>query len=894
MKGVIRKFESQTEVEPAKPRGSANSPQTLRPEAMLEAIARSATLLLRAGDLAKAIAKVLAIAGEAVGADRVEMLAVDPAGVPGDLITGHQYWTAPGVATPAGFKEARRGGFRAAGLGTWLPRLKRGETIAGDCRGFRAPVRRFLEAGGVQSTAVAPLIVEGEWRGTLGFDACRAERQWLPAELDTLRTLAELVGAAIGRSEQLQRLSDANRIIESGPTVVCRFAPRYPYPLTFVSHNVRGYGYAPAELLASPERWMQLIEAEDRPAVIAEINAILTGQAEHFRLEFRFRKPDGSNVWFYGQIAPLRGEHGDLAALEGVFSDITARKAAEESLTRSNILLSTAIEGSPDAILIVDQDTQVTGFNRHFIDLWQVPPELVEARLDGPILEVVASRVRNEEAFLIRVRFLYANPRIEGHDELETKDGRFIDRHSVPLYDAHDHYLGRIWFFRDISERKLEEYKMSELARTDPLTDLPNRFAFLERLRLALARLQRGDRPFAILYLDLDHFKDVNDTLGHPVGDTLLRAVADRLRISVRETDVVARFGGDEFAILQDDVTRIGRAEVLATKICKAISEPFFIEGNQIHTTASVGVVHCLRTIDSPEAILMKADLALYRAKYEGRDRFHIHIDELDQEARERVATGEDLRLAVDRNELELYYQPQVEIASGRIVGLEALLRWNHPRRGFLLPAMFIPVAESSGSIVQIGEWVVERTCRQIGIWRDQGIMPAAVAANVSAAQFKLASNLDKVVLASLARYDIDPDMLELELTETVLMETTQRHRDAFERLRQTGVRLAIDDFGTGYSSLDYLRTFRVARLKIDRRFIGDVTTNPDDAIIVRVIVSLGKQFGVEVLAEGVETPEQEAFLVSAGCQLAQGYYLGQPMSAASATALLHKQMKAR
>ena len=360
----------------------------------------------------------------------------------------------------------------------------------------------------------------------------------------------------------------------------------------------------------------------------------------------------------------------------------------------------------------------------------------------------------------------------------------------------------------------------------------------------------------------------------------------------MRETDLIARFGGDEFAVLQEDADDIAAVEALATKICRAVAAPVSINGNQVHSSASVGIVPYRSDIADPEAMLTKADLALYRAKTEGRGRFRFHIRELDDKVRERVEVGEGLHSAIEKGELELYYQPEVELASGRIVGLEALLRWHHPDRGLLQPELFIAIAESNGSILQIGQWVIEEVCRQIAAWQRLGIAPQVVAANVSAGQFKLADNLDRVVAAALSECGIAADRLELELTKSVLMEATQRHTDELERLRRIGVRLAIDDFGTGYSSLDYLRSFRVARLKIDRRFVDGVTTSADDATIVRAVIGLARALGVEAVAEGVETAEQRAFLISAGCRFAQGYLFGRPMRPAAATALLRRQAR--
>ncbi len=444
----------------------------------------------------------------------------------------------------------------------------------------------------------------------------------------------------------------------------------------------------------------------------------------------------------------------------------------------------------------------------------------------------------------------------------------------------------------DITDRKLAAEKIATLARTDSLTDLPNRAAFIERLNLEFARAKRRGSQFAVHYIDLDHFKDVNDTLGHPAGDTLLRIIGERLKSCLRETDMVARFGGDEFAVLQDDVADTAKIETLAMKIGEVIAAPCAIGGNQVSTTASIGIVPYQADIASVDAIMMKADLALYRAKNEGRNQFSFHVAELDEQTRERMIIGDDLRHAVERGELELFYQPQVEIKSGWIVGLEALLRWNHPKRGLLLPAVFIPIAEMSGSIVPIGEWVIEQACRQIAAWSEAGIAPPVLAVNLSGAQIKLASQLDQIITDNLVRYNVRPQRLELELTESVLFETTQRHSEAFKRLRQIGVRFAIDDFGTGYSSLDYLRSFNVSRLKIDRSFIADVTTNPDDAAIVRATIGLAHELGIEVVAEGVETAEQKDFLGAAGCKLAQGFYFGEAAPAAAASEMLRKNLQ--
>jgi diguanylate cyclase (GGDEF)-like protein/PAS domain S-box-containing protein len=731
-----------------------------RRDVILEAVARSAEELLRANDVLTAIPRLLEHVASAVDVERAHLLVVETSGASASpRVTDHYFWSAPGVSTPTTFHDGRNRSLAEVGLGSLWSRLATGKTVAGDTRSFDGPARSFFELGGVKSTAAVPVFVDSRWWGFIAFDACRSEREWLPTEIDTLKITAELVGAAVTSARRQQTLADANRIIEASPTVVYRLGPQEPYPLIFVSQNIRRYGYEADELLAQPGRWPELIHTDDIPVSMRILTAMAEGKTDHDGQELRLKRPDGSYVWFAGESNALRDDSGRLIAIEGILTNITERKTASETLAR--------------------------------------------------------------------------------------------------------------------------------LAKTDSLTGLPNRVAFIDRLQLAFTRANRNQTAFSVFYLDLDHFKDVNDTLGHPAGDVLLQHVASRLADCVRASDVVARLGGDEFAVLQEGDSSLEGIEALATKIGKTLSHPFMIDGNQVHTTVSIGIVPYRVGLEGPEAMMMKADLALYRAKAEGRNQYRFHVIELDRQVRERMMVSNDMHGAVERGEFELFYQPQIELPSGRIAGLEALIRWNHPLRGLLLPVDFIPVAESNGMIFPIGQWVIEQACRQLSQWRDQGIKPPIMAVNISAAQFQFAGELDRIVKLAMEKYGVAPSDLELELTETVLMETTQRHKATLERLHQIGVRLAIDDFGTGFSSLDYLRSFRVARLKLADRFIAEVSTDPDAAAIVRASVGLANALGIEVVAEGVNTAEQRQFLISVGCKYAQGFALGEPMPAERVRALL-------
>ncbi len=429
--------------------------------------------------------------------------------------------------------------------------------------------------------------------------------------------------------------------------------------------------------------------------------------------------------------------------------------------------------------------------------------------------------------------------------------------------------------------------KVSDLAQTDPVTSLANRRAFVDRLRTAIAACRRGAKPIAVLYFDLDHFKDVNDTLGHPIGDELLRQVAARIKRVVRANDVFARFGGDEFAILQSDISDHGDAGTLAAKIGQLIAQPYAIEGNEIHVSASIGIAIYSSDAGRPDEMMIQADLALYRAKEDGRNCYRFHSADLDRLVQERVIIAEELRGAIGRNELELHYQPQVELRSGRIVGVEALLRWNHPKRGSIPPSVFIPIAERSGQVQGLGQWVLDAACRQLREWEDAGIAPALVGVNFSALHFKASGEIDREVSASLNKWGIRPAMIEIELTESVLMDITRQHDARLQRLRQLGVRIAVDDFGTGYSSLSYLANYPISRVKIAQELVSGVEADSRSATVVRAAIRLAHELGIDIIAEGIETEGQQEFLLAAGCEHGQGFYFSRPVDAAHVTELL-------
>ena len=434
---------------------------------------------------------------------------------------------------------------------------------------------------------------------------------------------------------------------------------------------------------------------------------------------------------------------------------------------------------------------------------------------------------------------------------------------------------GWVATLEDVSARKASEVRADALARVDPLTGLPNRLLMRERLAEALARLQRDGEACAVLLVDLDRFKPVNDTLGHPVGDALLAKVADRLRSTVRPTDTVARIGGDEFIILQAGIGEAAHAQALARRLVDLIGRTYMVEGHLLTIGASVGVALAPADGVSADKLLKNADLALYRAKLDGRGTYRFFEPEMDARMQARRRLELDMRQALARREFQLHYQPQMQLDGDRLIGCEALIRWKHPERGMVSPLDFIPLAEEIGLIVPIGEWVIRQACRDAMTW------PAgmSVAVNVSPAQFK-SDRLVETIVSALTSSGLSAKRLEVEITEGVLLQESEKTLQTLHRLRELGVRVSMDDFGTGYSSLSYLRSFPFDKIKIDRSFVKDLSGKPDGDAIIRAIAGLGKSLGMTTVAEGVETQEQMQRIRDEGCTDVQGYLISRPIPA--------------
>jgi diguanylate cyclase (GGDEF)-like protein len=577
----------------------------------------------------------------------------------------------------------------------------------------------------------------------------------------------------------------------------------------------------------------------------------------------------------------LNAQHRQRIAAAQAAANTSEATALEKSRE-----LEITLEHMSEGLMMVDGDRKVAVINHRALELLGLPPDFIHGQ--RPFTDVMSCLWaqgdfgHDGEALDPKLReFVKAGGLGEiGLYERTRPDGTALEVRSVPLAGG-----GFVRTFTDVTSRKDSEARIAHMARHDELTGLANRALFRERIELAIARARRTGEQFAVLLLDLDRFKDVNDTMGHPAGDSLLKMTAQRLCRTVRETDTVARLGGDEFAIVQTLIG--GRADVerLCARILDAIKEPFEIAGHGVDIGTSIGIAVAPDDGLEAEGLLKNADIALYAVKTGGRGKWRFFEPAMEAQAQARSALEQDLRHALPARELEVVYQPTIDLDSNEISGLEALLRWNHPRRGLIMPGEFIPVAEDTGLISEIGEWVLNTACAAAAQW------PASVriAVNLSPVQFKDRRLVD-AVRGALAASGLSAKRLELEITETVVLQENEPNRVTLQELRALGVTIALDDFGIGYSSLSYLRAFPFSKIKIDQSFIRELDENSESAPIVRTIADLGRSLGVPTIAEGVETPAQLRLVRAAGCKEAQGYLFSRPVPASDVPALIARR----
>jgi diguanylate cyclase (GGDEF)-like protein/PAS domain S-box-containing protein len=554
----------------------------------------------------------------------------------------------------------------------------------------------------------------------------------------------------------------------------------------------------------------------------------------------------------------------------------------QRSLAVQNERLDAALNNMSQGLVMFDSSARLVVCNKRYLDMFGLSSETVKPGCT--IREVLDQRVatggfRADYVEAYRADLLAAVAHGATFSKItKLPDGRVISIVNQPMTDG-----GWVATHEDITARLLAEEKIKHLAHYDALTDLPNRVTFYERMETALSR-QRRSEFVAVLSLDLDRFKGVNDTLGHPIGDLLLQAAADRMRSCVRSEDLVARLGGDEFAIVQVSSTPTSDVSALAARLIEVVGAPYDLDGHQVNVGASVGIAIAPTDGDKPDQLMKSADLALYRAKADGGGDYRFFEVEMDARMQARRALELDLRKAIVNGEFELYYQPIIDVKTKQITSCEALLRWHHPERGMIAPVEFIPVAEHTGLIVPLGEWVLRQACAEAVRWPTH----VTIAVNLSPAQFK-SRNLVPMVVNALAASGLPAARLELEITEMVLVQDNDGAFAILHQLRNLGIRIVMDDFGTGYSSLGYLRSFPFdkIKIKIDQSFIQDLPAKQDSVAIVRAVVGLSSSLGITTTAEGVETEEQLASLTAEGCNEFQGFLFSLPKTAADIARLL-------
>jgi diguanylate cyclase (GGDEF)-like protein len=563
-----------------------------------------------------------------------------------------------------------------------------------------------------------------------------------------------------------------------------------------------------------------------------------------------------------------------------ICSDITALKNREDELHEINLRFEAALGNMSQGLALFDAGGRLQVANPRLIEIFRLSAEQVRPGITHRQLLGMSIAAGNHPTQTAGELYAQLEARIErrkaGAHLQDLSNDRVIAISHEPTHDG-----GWVETYEDITERRKSEAQIVFMARHDALTGLPNRILFSERVEQSIAQSGRG-RGFAVLCLDLDRFKIVNDTLGHPIGDRLLRAVAERIRSCIRETDTVARLGGDEFAIVQTNLARPEDAGELAQRVVLALSRPFDIEGNQIVIGTSVGIALGTGDKDRVDRLLKSADTALYCAKADGRGTFRFFEAQMEASLQARREMEVDLRRAIGQDEFVLNYQPLIDLKTNRISACEALVRWRHPSRGMVSPAEFIPLAEEISLIVQLGDWVLKQACKEAAAWPSDII----VAVNVSAVQFRN-GRIFSAVQDALALSGLPSSRLELEITETVMLAESDSTISTLHSLRDLGVRIAMDDFGTGYSSLSYLRSFPFDKIKIDQEFIRDLTADNDSGAIIRAIIGLGTTLGMKITAEGVETQEQLACLRAEGCHEVQGYLFSRPLPAPEIKAMI-------
>lgn len=672
-------------------------------------------------------------------------------------------------------------------------------------------------------------------------------------------------------------------ILALSPAVVYTRRPDRDYGATFISENVRTQlGYEPSDFIEDPKFWSNKVHPDDKPRILEDLQK--NSETEIQVYEYRFLHKDGKYRWMRDEIRLMMAQDGKPIELVGSWIDITDRKIMEDNLRQSQARLEEAQRianlGSWEWDIVNNDSYCSAGIYRIFG---------FQSKTFNGTYESFLTYVHPEDRGFVEEgvqRALNAGAPYAMDYRIVRPDGsvRYVHSQAQLTFDRDGVPVRMVGTVLDITDRKQIEFDLRKkeshlkrLAYYDSLTGLPNRILFQGCLAKAIAKADRNKSHVALLFLDLDLFKKVNDTMGHSTGDQLLREAAQRLQMLLRAGDTVARFGGDEFVVLVENISKTEQVAHIAQKILDSFKRPFFVNGHLFHISASIGISLKTSPDDDIERLQKRADVAMYDAKRKGRNNFRFYSPEMDAHAHELLALENDLRQALENEQLVLHYQPQVDLSSGQIIGLEALVRWQHPDKGIIPPGDFIPLAEETGLIIPIGEWVLRTACTYARKLQDAGPHPLRMSVNISMQQFK-APDFPALVSQLLNEAGLEPRWLELEITESIAMENASETISRLDTLRKMGVLLAIDDFGTGYSSLNHLKHLPITTLKIDKSFVGDILADQYDFAIVKAIQALAKSLDIEVIAEGIETQEQKELLVQLGYTLGQGYLFSQPL----------------
>lgn len=681
-------------------------------------------------------------------------------------------------------------------------------------------------------------------------------------------------------------LNDAFELFDNGQFILLKRRNEAGWPVEYVSNNVLDILGYPAKAFQQGEvDFLSLIHPDDLEKVMRETHrAINNNSCDHYIYEpYRLRKQDGEYLWLYDTTRIIRNKNHEITHIAGYLTDITTSKRAEQELH----LYASIFHSSSEAIIVTNHESRIISVNPAFTAITGYS----ESEAMGQTPSFLSSGRHGTHFYQMMWSELKSSGKWQGEIWNRTKTGElYAEWLSIStILDEKGSVKNYIALFSDITETKLINERVEFLAHHDALTALPNRILFQDRMQQSILSAERDNTKVALLYLDIDHFKSVNDSLGHRIGDLLLKQVVTRLQRTLRQSDTISRHGGDEFLLLIDNLKDISPVISVINKITEQMKSPFEIEEHQIHTSNSIGIAIYPDDGEDFDTLLQHADTAMYHAKNSGRNTHHFFTSEMHAKAKQKHFMQNYLHNAISNKELSLKFQPQYCLHSKQVVGVEALLRWRSSTLGKVTPELFIPVAEENGHIIEIGNWVIKEACRELQKLRKLGHSDLTMAINISALQFKQANFITNL-LSIVAQFELPTSCIELELTESILISNIQRNLDMLHSLKEAGFKMAIDDFGTGYSSLSYLKRFPADVLKIDRAFISDIVENEDDKSIVNAIIGLCKNFNLKVIAEGVETQAQLDHLQQQGCDMIQGYFFSRPLTSQALIDKLKKQ----